>query len=190
MYADGEAELCALLMVAQSVTPILCRVQAYEPVFTIGNTPQAHLDTLYGISIEVYSNCFAILAHTSRELASKRRRAMHALLGSGETSGMLSKLKDLESEHDRAVNLCYKTSTSQSIQRVKEKLDSLTTFLVENDKALKKVEAGVDRLVSEANLGTLEWISSVQYMDNHIFIKEKRVPNTASWLAKHPSFQQ
>jgi hypothetical protein len=190
MYVDGEAELCALLMVAQSVTPILCRVQAYESVFTSTNTPQAHLDTLDGVAIEVYSNCFEILAHTSRELASKRRRARHLLLEPGKTTGMTSKLKHLEFEHDRAVNLCYKTSTDQSIQDVKENLDSLTALLAANEKALKKVEAGVDRLVSDANLRTLAWISPVQYMDDHTFIKEKRAPNTASWLVQHPSFER
>ena len=178
------------LVVAQSVTPILCRVQAYEPVFTISNTPEAHLDTLNDISIKVYSNCFEILAHTSRELASKRRRAKHSLLDPGKTTNMTAKLKDLEIEHDRAVTLCHNSSTSQSMEHVKERLSSFTSFLTQNEEALKKVQVGIDRLVLEANLGTLDWISSVRYKDDHDFIKEKRARSTSTWLVEHPTFRE
>lgn len=72
MYANGEAELCALLMVARLVTPIFSRVQAYEPIFTTSNTQQVHLDKFESVAIEVYSNCFEILALAFRELSSKR----------------------------------------------------------------------------------------------------------------------
>jgi hypothetical protein len=190
MYTNGEAELCVLLMVAQSVTPILCRVQAYETVFTTSNTQQAHLDTLNGVAIEVYSNCFEILAHTFRELASKRRRARHSLLEPGKTTSMTSKLKDLELEYDRAVALCQSTSTIRSIQDIKKSLKPLMELLAANEKALKEVKAGVDRLVSGANLEILDWISHVTYMDDHKNIKKKRALNTASWLVQHPSFER
>jgi hypothetical protein len=103
---------------------------------------------------------------------------------------MTSKLKDLESEYDRAVALCQNTSTSQSIQHIEESLKPLMALLAANEKALKEVKAGVDRLVSEANLEILDWISHVTYMDDHITIKEKRAPNTASWLMQHPSFER
>ena len=70
MYNTGEAELCALLTVAQSITPILYRVQAYEVVFSAQSTA---LEMLRSASLDVYSTCFELIAHTSKELRSKWR---------------------------------------------------------------------------------------------------------------------
>src|ERR1700712_4200323 len=106
MYNTGEAELCALLTVAQGITPILCRVQAYKVVFTAESTESSALETLRSASIDVYSTCFELIAHTSKELGSKWRRTKHAILKPGKASELLETLKSQEGEHDRAVNLC------------------------------------------------------------------------------------
>lgn len=185
MYVAGEAELCALLMVAQKVTPIICRVQAYEVVFTAKDTKDSPLETLQSVSINVYSTCYRLLAHTSRELASKLRRARHALLEPGKAMDMISELKDLEFEHDRAVNLCHKSFTSQSSQRVEEALGKMKDFLDFTESSLKKVEAGVDRLVASDIRKTLEWISDVPYTDDHNSVKERKAQNTGAWLLRY-----
>ena len=77
------------------------------------------------------------------------------MLKPGKVTDMMSNLKALESEHHRAVLLCHTTSTSESIQEVQKKLDSLTELLQGHEKTLKNVEAGVGQLVSHDDLATL-----------------------------------
>jgi hypothetical protein len=91
MYNTGEAELCALLTVAQSITPILYRVQAYEVVFSAQSTEPSALEMLRSASLDVYSTCFELIAHTSKELRSKWRRTRHAVLEPGKAIDMLGK---------------------------------------------------------------------------------------------------
>lgn len=190
MYVDSDAELCALLMVAQSVTPILCRVQSYEPVFTVSNnTKLADLETLNNAAIEVYGTCFQILAYTSGELGSNLRRARHALLGSSALNDMISSLNQLQVDHERCVNLCRDSSTSESLQQVREGLRSLAAKLEQIEKMLKRVGAGVDQLVSEANLDILDWMSPVRYKFDHNTVSGRRVSGTAEWPVEHASFK-
>jgi hypothetical protein len=188
MYTAGDAELCVLLTVAQSVTPILCRAQAYERLFTFENTQKAHLETLEAVAVEIYGACFQVLAHTCRELESKVRRARHALLEPGKATDLISKLKELEFEHDRAVNLCHKSSTLESNQRVEAVLDQLKACLESNEMVFKRVEANVDSLVVTDRQKRLNWISDVQFTDDHNSVKDKRAKNTGTWLLRHGKF--
>jgi hypothetical protein len=187
MHAAGEAELCALLMVAQKVTPILYRVQAYELIYFAKHIGENALETLRSLSVQIYSTCFELLAHTSRELESKLRRARHALLEPGKATEMIETLKSLEFDHDRAVNLCHKLFTTISHERLE---DALRKLKESSEMELNRIGAGVDRLVASDKQNDLEWISPVQYMDDHKLVRKSKAKNTCAWLVEHDAFKK
>jgi hypothetical protein len=76
------------------------------------------------------------------------------------------------------------------LQQVREGLCSLAATLEQNEKMLKKVGAGVDLLVSEANLDILDWISPVLYKYDHEIVSGRRASGTAEWLVEHASFKE
>ncbi|KAI9708517.1 MAG: hypothetical protein M1820_003979 [Bogoriella megaspora] len=188
MYDTGEAEICALLTVAQVIIPILYRVQAYEVIYTKQSIATRDLELLRSASINVYNTCFELIANTSKELDSKLRRARHAILKPGAISEMLQRLKSQEREHTSAVNLCHQISTDKSSKFVQDALQKLQQSINANSLTLQKIEAGVDSLVTSDREKQLDWISDVKYTDDHNFHKKGRAKNTCAWLLEHGSF--
>ena len=190
MQVDGDAELCALLTVAQSITPVLCRVQAYEAVFTTDNTGKADLQDLQETSIQVYGTCFRLIAHTSQELESKMRRFRHAILEPGQGSAMIEELGKLETLHDKAVQRCNITLSTESTRKVAAALDELKTTIEEIKGQLGRIETGVYFLVAKVKENELDEISKVKYTDDHKAVKALRAENTCKWLVASQKFDQ
>ena len=189
MYNTGEAELWALLTVARSITPILYRVQAYEVAFTAESTKPSALEFLRSTSIDIYSTCFKLIAHTSKELNSKWQRTRQAILKPGKVSEMLGTLKSQAAEHDSAVNLCHITSTSESSKFVQSALQKLQQSMDESNLVLFRVEKGVNSLLAMEKGKLLDWISDVKYTDDHTFYQKQKTQNTCTWLLGHRIFE-
>lgn len=153
-------------------------------MFTATNTENDALESLQTASIEVYSTCFKLIAHTSYELASKLRRARHALLDPGKGSELIDTLKNLETEHNRAVERCHITNGTQAAQRVDEALKNMQSIVETITGSLNRIEEGVERIVSRVKEKELDDISKVKYTDNHNSVRALRADNTCYWLVK------
>lgn len=172
-------------MVAEKVTPIIGRSQIYEDQYNEKNTPAKQLGMLQSTLLEIYSECYNLLAHTSKELSNKLRRAAHAILSPGKGTEMIEALKSLEQDLDRNVQLCQTNRAAASDDRAEKALQDLKQLVDANEKTLKNIESGVNRLLTSDDIETLNWISKVQYTEHHETIRDSKTEGTGSWILKH-----
>lgn len=159
-------------------------------MFTEADTDAHALKKLREESIKVYSLCFRLIAHTSRELEGKSRRARYALLRPGQKSDMIKELQDQEIEHNRAVQQCHAVSVVQANRKLEFYLQQLVTSVEASTKILQKIETGADHLVASDKEREFDWISEVKYTTDHEAIMALRAKNTCKWLIRSKKFEE
>jgi len=65
----GDAELCTLFRIIETVSPIISRGQIYEMAFTPEHTPKDAMDQIESTLLQVYTACAELLADANQQFS-------------------------------------------------------------------------------------------------------------------------
>jgi hypothetical protein len=189
-----EGSISHAMVVVEKTSRIVHRCSVYEGIYTeegngIKGTKSGKL--VEDLLLQLYSLVLKILLHTCQFLRKETSgRLLEAVIRPEGLSNLLSDLRSLEDEVDRAVSAFRMQYDHLQSRDVTQKLERLLSL----EETILSIDVDINRLLRQTDqwrlAEILQWISAVQYNGNHQLVCESRVKETCDWVIKSPQFQE
>ncbi|KAK2761254.1 hypothetical protein FQN54_001776 [Arachnomyces sp. PD_36] len=182
-----DEQMGALLASVEKIVRIINRGQVYELVYTPDTTPDDALKNFYAALVTLYGTALTLLADSTALFeAGTAKRTIKAIFNPGEFTGTFSDITTQEYDLANEVQACESRRGALADDRLMDTLKAI-------DAPLARVDDNVRGLLEYVNdtsrMEMFEWISPIQYGENHNEKRKKRTPDTGDWLLRASKFR-
>ncbi|KAI3320902.1 ankyrin [Xylariaceae sp. AK1471] len=177
----------------EAATILMSRCCIYESLFF--NESKIDASTLSRLSdaiVDIYAKIISLLLQSIRLLERHTvSRVSHAFLNPDELPTILDELETLGTRAELEAANCERIE-SKNFRAQHERLYSALAELV-NDRFVqvqRVVEDCWKILEAKEQSAILQWLSPIQYVNDHYNAKQGRTENTCEWLLQHDNFLQ
>ncbi|KAH9889111.1 hypothetical protein F4778DRAFT_753995 [Xylariomycetidae sp. FL2044] len=187
--ADQEQE-GQILVCVEAITIFFGRCQIYEQLYlSDAGTPSDPETRLSDTIIEIYKNLISMLARIIQILKKNvASRALQATL-SPPIKDFLDTISNLEDRAEKEAANCERFHHRVLSRQQTSYQEALKSMVYERFERLQQTLDDCWKvLASDEQAATLQWISRIEYADDHAFAEDGILENSGQWLLRHETY--
>lgn len=189
-------QMGALLTGVEKMAYLINRCTIYELLYLNKQLPKEvelkpAVTNLEAKLVALYTIMLDFLINASRTFNKRTgERTLNAVFNPGKLTIFLNECQALENDLGHEVQNCESVYVRGVEIKSDEQMEKLRRLL---EAPILRVDSGVaticQKLESSERLSILQWISSIQYIENHSFLRQGRTIGTGEWLLKHQRYR-